>query len=165
MPSPSPRLIWIGLALACTIAVLASLTMTTWFSLDPCHLCIFQRLLFMILVLLAVAAAAPSGRSAARPVFGVLFAAVAAIGAGTAAYQSWLQAQTASSVSCVGGEPGPIELLVEWLGQQAPSLFLATGFCDDPAVVILGLSLANWALVAFGGCVAAAVWATRRAGR
>jgi disulfide bond formation protein DsbB len=57
---------------------------------------------------------------------------------------------------------------VEWLGQQMPALFLATGFCEDKELTILGLSLANWALAAFAACLAAAGWAlwrSRRAGR
>jgi len=30
-----------------------------------------------------------------------------------------------------------------------PELFLATGFCEEKELEILGLSLANWALVSF----------------
>jgi len=44
---------------------------------------------------------------------------------------------------------GPIEQVVEWLGRLQPTLFMATGFCEDVALVILGLSLAQWSLLAF----------------
>jgi protein dithiol:quinone oxidoreductase len=168
MPSRSTRLVWIALALACALVVLASLALTAWLSLNPCHLCIFQRLLFMILALLAAASALahrPAARGAVlawRLLPAALFGTVAALGLSVAAYQSWLQAQPPGSTSCAGGPPGPIELLVEWLGQQAPFLFLATGFCEDAELTILGLSLANWALATFAGCLAAAAWATRR---
>jgi disulfide bond formation protein DsbB len=83
---------------------------------------------------------------------------VAATGIGTASYQSWLQLQPVGSVACIGSELGPIERLVEWLGQQLPSLFLATGFCDDAALVIFGLSLVHWALLAFVAMFGLALW-------
>ena len=91
-------------------------------------------------------------------VAGILVALAAAGGAATAAYQSWLQAQPPGSISCVGGQPGGIERLVEWLGQQVPALFLATGFCEEEELVILGLSLAHWALVCFVAVLALALW-------
>jgi disulfide bond formation protein DsbB len=53
---------------------------------------------------------------------------------------------------------GLIERLVEWLGMQWPSLFMATGFCDDNALLLFGLSLANGALIMFAGILAAALW-------
>ncbi|MFN3595234.1 MAG: disulfide bond formation protein B [Thiobacillaceae bacterium] len=84
---------------------------------------------------------------------------LSALGGGVAAYQSWLQMQSPGSISCVGGEPGLIERLVEWLGQRVPELFLATGFCEEKELVILGLSLANWALIAFACFFILALWA------
>jgi disulfide bond formation protein DsbB len=38
---------------------------------------------------------------------------------------------------------------VEWLAMQVPELFLATGFCEKAELSILGLTLANWALLIF----------------
>jgi disulfide bond formation protein DsbB len=161
----TPRHVWILLALVCAGAVFLSFGLTAWLNLNPCYLCIFQRTLFMLLALLA--ALAVLGRVLAW-VSGPLFVLGCGIGIGAAAYQTWLQLQPPGSISCLGGQPGPIEGLVEWLGQQMPSLFLATGFCEDKELTILGLSLANWALAAFAACLAAAGWAlwrSRRAGR
>jgi disulfide bond formation protein DsbB len=93
-----------------------------------------------------------------RLVAGILVALAAAGGVPTAAYQSWLQAQPPGSVSCVGCQPGHIERLVEWLGQEVPALFLATGFCEEEELAVLGLSLANWALVCFAATLALALW-------
>ena len=157
----APRSVWILLALLSTSAALASLILTPWLNLDPCHLCIFQRLLFMLMALLATAAAlaeSPGGSRLAVQVSALALLALAAVGAGVAAYQSWLQFQPVDTVSCVGGQLGPIERLVEWLGQQAPSLFLASGFCEDRELVILGLSLANWAFFLFVLTLAVTAW-------
>lgn len=158
----TPRRAWILLALSCAGAVLASFGLTAWLELSPCYLCIFQRTLFMVLTMLAGLAAL--GRMLAR-VGGPLFVLGCGVGIGAASYQSWLQLQPPESVSCVGGQPGIIERLVEWLTQLSPTLFLATGFCEDKELVILGLSLANWALLTFATGLAAALWALWRASR
>lgn len=152
----STRTLWLGAAGAAAALAVASIVLTLWLHLQPCHLCIFQRLLFMLLAVLSLLVALFSGL--ARRVGAGAVGLVAAVGAATAGYQSWLQLQPAGSVSCVGGELGPIERLVEWLGQQLPSLFLATGFCDDEALAIFGLSLVNWALLAFVALLGLAVW-------
>ncbi|WP_296698956.1 disulfide bond formation protein B [Thiocapsa sp. UBA6158] len=162
------RTLWILIALICAALTTASLVLTPLLDLDPCHLCIVQRLLFMIMALLAALAAAL--QQPGRPLFaarlvGLTLLPIAAVGSGIAAYQSWLQWQPADSISCIGGPPGPIERLVEWLGQQVPSLFMARGFCEDRELVILGLSLANWAFLFFLGILVAGVWALRHARR
>ena len=162
LTSITPRRVWILLALVSAGAVLASFGLTAWLDLSPCYLCIFQRTLFMVLTLLAALAAL--GRMLAW-VAGPLFILGSAVGIGAASYQTWLQLQPPDSVSCVGGQPGIIERLVEWLAQQSPALFLATGFCEDKELVILGLSLANWALLGFAAGLAAALWASWRARR
>jgi protein dithiol:quinone oxidoreductase len=165
MKGPSTRLIWVLLAGGCAVATAASFLMTDWLGLEPCHLCIFQRLLFMVLTVLGIGAALAAGRlgtGVIGRVLGGLTIPISAAGVGVAGYQSWLQHQPLDTVSCVGGPPGPIERWVEWLARYAPDLFMATGFCEDESLVILGLSLANWALIAFALCLAAAVWALWR---
>jgi disulfide bond formation protein DsbB len=161
MIAPSSRVLWLVMAAGSAALVLASLVLTAWLDLHPCHLCIFQRLLFMLIALLALGAGLSAG--VLRLVAGVLVALAAAGGAATAAYQSWLQAQPPDSVSCIGGQPGSVERLVEWLGQQVPALFLPTGFCEEEELVILGLSLANWALLSFAATLGLALWLLRRA--
>jgi protein dithiol:quinone oxidoreductase len=158
MIAVTPRTLWLALAAGCAGLAMASLVLTPWLDLHPCHLCIFQRLLFMLIAVLALVTVALAGpRSRWLP--GGLVLCLAALGAAVAGYQTWLQAQPPGSISCGGGQPGLIERLVEWLGQQVPSLFLATGFCEETELVIFGLSLANWALVSFAACLVAAAWA------
>jgi protein dithiol:quinone oxidoreductase len=160
MTGPSPRLLWGTMAGVCALAVASSFVMTDWLGLASCHLCISQRLLFMVLTILAVGAALGAGKGGTGFAVRLLGAAtlpIAAAGIGLAAYQSWLQLQPPESVSCVAGTPGLLERWVEWLGQQAPTLFMATGFCEDEGLSILGLSLANWALILFVLCLAVGV--------
>ncbi len=157
----TPRILWSLLAAGCFALVTASLVLTHWLDLHPCHLCIFQRLLFMALAMSGSLAAWQASRMAGR-IAGLLTLPLAAGGIGVAAYQSWLQAQPAGSISCMAGEPGLIEGVVEWLGQRVPQLFLATGFCEQAELTVLGMTLANWALAAFIACLLAAAGALLR---
>lgn len=165
MTGPSPRLLWGLMAGICALAVASSFVMTDWLGLDSCHLCISQRILFMVLTVVALGAALGAGRHGtglAGRLLGGLTLPIAAAGIGIASYQSWLQLQPPESVSCIAGTPGLLERWVEWLGQQAPALFMATGFCEDKGLSILGLSLANWALLVFALCFGAGILALFR---
>jgi disulfide bond formation protein DsbB len=163
MTITSTRNLWLLLAAASAGLALASIVLTEWLALQPCHLCIFQRLLYMLMAPLALMAALTHGR--ARRISGALTALTAAAGAATATYQSWLQAQPAGSVSCIGPDMGPIERLVEWLGMQLPRLFMATGFCEDEGLTIFSLSLAQWALLCFLLAVLLSLWLLVRSRR
>lgn len=156
MPLITPRQLWLLIAVGSAALALASILLTEWLALAPCHLCIFQRLLYMVIAPLALIAALANGL--AQRISGALTAFAAATGAVTAGYQSWLQHQPKGSVSCIGPDMGPIERFVEWLGMQQPTLFMATGFCEDKALVILGLSLAEWTLLIFVSIFAVVLW-------
>jgi protein dithiol:quinone oxidoreductase len=147
------RRLWLALAVVAAGIAGGSLVLTAWLSLHPCHLCIFQRLLFMLIAPGALV-------SAWRPnvVSGGLVALFSGAGLAAATYQTWLQAQPPGSVACSSGEPDLIERLVEWLGNQSPDLFLATGFCEDKELEILGLSLANAAMLGFAAALGSALW-------
>jgi len=147
MTRPTARQFWLALALTAAGLVAGSLILTAWLDLHPCPLCIFQRLLLMVIAVFALAAFWLRGGW--QRLAGGLTLPLSGLGMGVAGYQSWLQTRPPGTDSCAGGEPGMIERLVEWLGQRVPELFLATGFCDEEALDILGLSLANWALAAF----------------
>jgi len=155
-----PRLAWLALAAVSASAVTLSLVLTSWFHQDPCHLCVFQRFLFMVLTGLTLAAASGATHLVGR-LFGGLAVLTAAGGAAVAGYQSWLQLRAPEGLGlglCSAGDPGLIERFVDWLGTQVPSLFVATGFCEEDGVALLGLTLANWTMIAFAVCLAITVW-------
>jgi protein dithiol:quinone oxidoreductase len=152
----SPRLLWSVLGPGCLALAIGSLVLTGWLDYRPCPLCIFQRLLFMIIGVLALVAAwfAPR-RTALVP--GLLVLASAVAGIRVAMFQVGLQLQPPDTATCGGGVLDLIDLLVYWLGQHLPSLFLATGFCEETGALILGLSLARWALIGFSGALVVAI--------
>ncbi|NEV65202.1 disulfide bond formation protein B [Thiorhodococcus minor] len=162
MASTQPWRLWLVLAAGTTGIGLGTVLMTDILRLDPCHLCIFQRLLMLVLGTLAMGAALSTKWRAPSLAFGTLAILTALAGAATAAHQSWIQLQPVGEISCAAAQPGLIEIFVERLGELAPSLFLATGFCDDDDFRILGLTLANWSFVCFGIAAIATSWALRQ---
>jgi disulfide bond formation protein DsbB len=130
--------------------VAASMELQHLLRLAPCPLCIFQRLLYMVIGLVALAGVLLPG---GRLVWSALIAALASGGVAVAGYQTWMQAFPLLATECGYSDPNLIERLVDWLGMQWPSLFLATGFCTSRDWEFLALSMANWSLLVFAGIV------------
>lgn len=147
------------LALGCLGLVAVGFELQGLLRLAPCPLCIFQRLLYLVIGLLGLLGFAfPLGRLA----WCALIAGAAALGLGVAGYQSWMQAFPALATECGYADPNLIERLVDWLGMQYPALFLATGFCTSREWEMFGLSMANWSMLFFAGIL---VYALLLAGR
>lgn len=129
------------------------------FRISPCPLCIFQRLLYVVVGVFALV-------GVLLPVWPRVWATAVALvslgGLATAGYQSWMQAFPHLAPECSYTDPNLIERLVDWLGMQWPALFMATGFCASRDWEFLGLSIANWSVVAFAGFSALAIWLIRR---
>lgn len=125
------------------------LVLAHFLRLAACPLCIVQRMLYMVVALLALGGLLVFHRDAGRRLFAALMALTAAAGVVAAGYQTWIQ-RFAPTTTC-GADMPWYEQLVEWAGQQVPILFLSTGLCSDPAWRFLGLSIAEWSLVAFSG--------------
>lgn len=166
----NPRYLSAALAASALGLVIVGWLIGEWQHLNPCPLCIFQRLLYLIFAGLACCAALTS-----KPgkICSGLLCGVALGGLVSALYQSvlqWEQAQltagTAALLStvqtCGLGAPNLIEQLVEWLGGLWPAMFMATGFCTDKAWVLLGLSMANWSLLCFAALLAGALQLLRQ---
>lgn len=144
-----PQRVWFAaLALGGFGVAAAGMQLQHLLSLSPCPYCIFQRLLYLVIGGLALL-------GFLMPVLGSLWAlaigGLALLGVGVAAYQTWMQAYPDLAPECGFSNPDLIERLVDWLGMQWPSLFLATGFCSSKEWVFLGLSMANWSLFLFAG--------------
>ncbi|MGB8301726.1 MAG: disulfide bond formation protein B [Azonexus sp.] len=142
------------LALGVFGLVAAGMELQHLLRLAPCPLCIFQRLLYLVIGLVALAGVMLPG---GRLLWSAMIAALAAGGVAVAGYQSWMQAFPLLATECGYSDPNLIERLVDWLGMQWPDLFLATGFCTSREWEFLGLSMANWSLLVFAGIVGYAV--------
>jgi len=142
----SARALYIVVALAALGLIGAALFMQHVVGLNPCPLCIFQRIAYLLMAIAAGLAAwrTPRGRgalpfAAAALVFGL-------VGAGIAAWHVRLL-QAPEALSC---GPGLHTMLENFpLTQVLPRVFAGSGDCTDASAVLFGVSLAGWSLVGF----------------
>jgi len=138
------------LGLGCLGLVAVGMELQTLLHLAPCPLCIFQRLLYIVIGIVGLFGFVwPAGRMLSA----VLAGGLGLLGFGVAGYQTWMQAFPDLAPECGFTDPNAIERLVDWLGMEWPSMFLATGFCTSRDWVFLGLSMANWSVLIFAGIV------------
>ena len=116
-------------------------------NLAACPLCILQRMLYLLLTLEATVAWTLASSAVPRRAAALVMTATALAGVGIATYQTWLQ-RFAKGVSCTADQPW-WESLVNWAGSQWPQMFEASGLCSEAGWKFLGLSIAEWSLIAF----------------
>ena len=157
----STRSVFVFLAAASLGLLAGGLILGDLLRLQPCYLCNFQRLIYMVLALFALCGVAfPEWHR----LWSALFGLAALGGVATAAQQSWMQYAPDKVVECGFGDPTLVERIVDWLGLQWPSMFMVTGFCTNTDWIFLGLSLANWSGVCFLLLVITAIWLFVRGG-
>lgn len=123
-----------------------------YLGLEPCPLCVAQRVAMIAtaLAFLAGAVHAPKGRG--RWFYGGLAALTGAAGAGIAARHVWLQGLPPDQVPACGPT---LEYLMEMLPflEVVKTLLRGDGNCAVIDWSLFGLSLPAWSLVGFGGFV------------
>jgi protein dithiol:quinone oxidoreductase len=131
---------------------------------DPCPLCILQRVAFLdMMIVFAVAAVHGPKRRGAVVYSGLLFV-MAAMGAGIAGRQVWLQHLPPDKVPACG--PG-LEYMLERfpLGEALRKIFAGSGECAEAGWRFLGLTIAEWSLLWLVLLGALAIYAAIRARR
>ena len=150
------------LALGCLGLVAVGMELQALLRLSPCPLCIFQRLLYLVIGAVGLLGFA---LPAVRLLWSALAAGFGLLGLGVAAYQTWMQAYPHLAPECSFTDPNAIERLVDWLGMAYPAFFLATGFCTSREWEFIGMSMANWSVFFFAGIVVYALCLFRCRGR
>ena len=118
--------------------------------LDPCPLCISQRIAFMVLGGLFLLAAVQNPARLGRRIHGALQFLAAATGAGIAMRHIWIQRNPDKVMAECGA--GFDYLFDAFPMQQALQLiFQGTGECSAIDWKMLGLTIPEWSLVAFAG--------------
>ena len=126
--------------------------------MNPCVLCILQRLCVLAVGLLAIVTAFSSQSSKfARLLSALLIAAPAVYGAGVAAYQIWLQSlPPGTAPSC--GAPWTFRLrdwpLFDWF----EPIIRGFGNCAEPDY-LFGVTLPVWSILYFSFVVLLLLWA------
>lgn len=143
----TPRGLFAATGLAAVGLVAGGLILANTMNLAACPLCILQRMLYLLLALEAIAAWALAGSALPRRAAALVMLGTTLTGVWIAAYQTWLQ-RFARGVSCTADQPW-WEAFVNWAGGQWPLMFEASGLCSEAGWKFIGLSIAEWSLIAF----------------
>lgn len=153
---PAPRQLNLLALLACLAAMAGALYLQHVDGLEPCPLCIFQRVGVIVAAVVLLVAALHGPKGVGVRIYGLLTA-LAAIGGGAVAIRHiWLQNLPPDQVPACG--PGLEYMLDVFPLQNVLQQVLAgSGECAEMDWSFLGLSLPAWSLVVFAGLLVVAL--------
>lgn len=154
---PSPRLTNLGLFLATVVAMLFALWLQHYQHLEPCPLCVFQRVAMMATGAVALLAFVHGPDRLGRRIYAGLTLLAAGGGIAVAGRHVWLQHLPPEQVpSCGPGLDYWLDTfpLVEVVGK----VFRGSGECAEIDWLFLGITLPGWTLLVFVGLAAVALW-------
>lgn len=128
----------------------AALYMQHVMHLEPCPLCIFQRVFVMAIGVVALLGVLHNPGRIGRSLYAILIGLLALGGGAVATRQVWLQHLPADQVP----ECGPsLDYMLEAfpLNQTLQLVFKGSGECAAVDWTLLGFSIAEWMLVVFTG--------------
>ena len=154
---PSPRLTNFGIFLIAVVAMLVALGLQHYQHLEPCPLCIFQRMAMMAAGAIALLAFLHGPARAGRRIYAGLTLLATVTGIAVAGRHVWLQYLPPEEVPSCG--PG----LDYWLDtfplfEVVGKVLRGSGECAGIDWVFLGVTLPGWTLAVFAGLAAVAVW-------
>ena len=129
--------------------------------LEPCPLCMFQRVAVSAVGVVFLIAAIHNPRRTGAAFYAVLTLLIAGAGAAFSARQIWLQALPKDQVPACGMGLSYMMESMPWL-DVFTRVLKGTGECAEKAWVFLGLSIAGWTFVFFVGMIVAAIALIRR---
>jgi protein dithiol:quinone oxidoreductase len=126
--------------------------------IEPCPLCIFQRIAFIAMGLIFLVAAIHGPGASGRRVYALLLLLSACIGIGVAARHLWVQSQPPDPLA--GCAPGWNYMIENFPLSKALKLaFTGSADCSQVTWTLLGLSMPFWTLVCYALLGAGALWA------
>ena len=157
MTLPNTRLLNLAGFLACAGMMGFALYAQYVMYLDPCPLCVFQRIATILLGLVFLLAAIHNPGATGARIYGVLVGLVAAGGVGVAAWHVRLQNLPADDVPSCG--PG-FEYIMENFAffDALGKIFKGSGECADVVWRFFGLSMPTWVIIGLGGLGIAGIW-------
>lgn len=157
MALPNKRLLNLAGFLCCAGMMGFALYAQYVLTLNPCPLCVFQRIATILLgIVFLIAAMHNPGKLGAR-VYAVLIAMAAGGGVAVASWHVYLQNLPADEVPACG--PGLEYLLGNFpLGDALGMIFKGSGECAEVVWRLLGLSMPMWVIIGLGGLGIAGIW-------
>jgi len=152
MTIPPARIInWVVFA-GCAMLMAVALYFQHVQGLEPCILCITQRVMVITIGLLALVAALHNPGSTGIRFYAGLMTVTAVTGAAIAIRQLWLQSLPSDQVPACGPS---LDYLLEVfpLTEVFQMVFLGDGNCAEVLWTLFGISIPGWTLVAFVGLI------------
>lgn len=148
----SQRTLFLTAFLLCCALIAAALYFQYVQGMDPCPLCIMQRIAVMGLGGIALLGTLHNPHTFGRRCYGLAMLLIAGIGAAIAGRHVWLQHLPADQVPSCG--PG-LEYILETLPlHEAFTMILkGSGECAETHWSLLGLSIPGWMFVIFSGFI------------
>ena len=145
----------------CLALLLASVYMQHVMDLEPCPLCIMQRVMVLITGIFFLIAAIHNPSKTGTRIYAGLISTSALLGAAISARHVWLQSLPADQVPSCG--PGMGFIMNNFPLADALSLVLkGSGECAEVSWTFLSLSIPAWTLLTFLGMLGLAIFAAWR---
>lgn len=156
-PLPSIRLTFLVIFLGCTGLILTGMYMQHMLELDPCPLCITQRVFIIAVGITGLAAFAINAKGIGRRAFSALGLLFSLGGGGFSTRQLWLQNLPEDQVPACG--PSVDYLFENFPLMDALSVLLrGDGNCAEVVWTLFGISIPGWTLAAFIGLAGINIW-------
>jgi len=154
----TPRLVFLGLFLACVGLMGFGYYLQYGVGLEPCPLCMTQRVFFVVTGLTALVAALHGPGRFGRRGYAVLVVLFCLLGGAFSGRHLWLQSLPADRVPACG--PSIDYILDTFPPMEALEILLrGTGDCAVVDWSLFGIAIPGWALIAFTGMAITAIWA------
>ncbi|HEY8568481.1 disulfide bond formation protein B [Microbulbifer sp.] len=157
MTLPTPRTTFLLMFLAVAFVLGTAFYLEYAKGLEPCPLCITQRVMFLGVGLVSLIAFLHNPATIGRRIYGLLVSLWGLGGLYFAGRQLWLQSLPADQVPACG--PG-ITYMVEMfpMSEVIKTLLSGDGNCAEVKWTLLGLSIPGWAAVGFVGLILFGLW-------
>ncbi len=153
---PSPRIFYSIIFVICASLLGFGLYLEHSVDLEPCPLCIFQRVAYIVIALFALIAVIYNPRKLFERIYTGLILITSLCGAGIAGRQVWLQHLPEDKIPECG--PGLEYMLDAFPLTDALRMILSgSGECAEVQWTFLSFSIAEWSILCFIGLVIASV--------
>ena len=153
---PAPRALNGLTLLACAAAFAGALYMQHVEGLEPCPLCIFQRIALIVVMVILLIATLHGPKGVGVRVYAVLTGLATLGGAAIAVRHLWLQSLPADEVPACGPT---LDYMIDAfpLHEVLATVLSGSGECAEIGWRFLGLTIPGWSLVVFGGVLVVAL--------
>ena len=135
-------------SIACVVLLAYAYYVQFALGIEPCPMCIFQRIAFIVLALFFLAGAFHNPRATGRRVYALLLLLAACIGVGIAARHIWIQHQPPDPLA--GCAPGWNYMVNNFpISKALKMAFTGEADCAQITWTFLGLSMPGWTMICY----------------